>query len=214
MARVFSQQEVPQSQTRRALAPSTAHLARCNFSRNLYGPLPIRRYADVVRDLVQEMDGWGFGGNRRIAHTLARAGVQLGRETVRRYRTGPRRLPTAPRDQHGPLVPSRPNHVWLIDLTTVRRWLGLVSYQILVVLDGYSRLPLAARVFTTAPRARDIACVFRRAVRAHGAPRVLVSDRAKVFRSKTLRARLRPHRIQHRFGAVGQPGSIAILERF
>lgn len=43
---------------------------------------------------------------------------------------------------------------------------------------------------------------------------MLVSDRARIFRPTTLRRSVRRLRIQHRFGAVGQAGSIAVLERF
>jgi transposase InsO family protein len=84
-------------------------------------------------------------------------------------------------------------------------------FRILAILDTWSRLPVATRLFTREPRARDVACVVRQAVVQYGAPRVLVSDRAKVFRSQTLRRTVRRLRIQHRFGAVGQPGSIALL---
>jgi len=51
-------------------------------------------------------------------------------------------------------------------------------------------------------------------VDVHGAPRVLVFDRGQVFRSATLRRTTRRLGIRRRFGAVGQTGSIARLERF
>jgi transposase InsO family protein len=41
-----------------------------------------------------------------------------------------------------------------------------------------------------------------------------VSDRGRVFRAAVLRRTTRRLRIRHRFGAVGQTGSIALLERF
>lgn len=91
---------------------------------------------------------------------------------------------------------------------------NLTPFRILAILDAWSRLPIAAQLFTREPQARDVARVVRQAVVQYGAPRVLVSDRAKVFRSQTLRRTVRRLRIQHRFGAVGQPGSIALLERF
>jgi hypothetical protein len=47
---------------------------------------PLMGYSDVLRNLVGLMDKTGFGGNLRIAQTLARAGVKLGRETIRRWR--------------------------------------------------------------------------------------------------------------------------------
>ncbi len=140
------------------------------------------------------------------------AGVRIGRETVRRYRKAPVALPRqAP--AYGRLHARGPNQVWLMDLTTVPRWLGLRSWQVLGILDAWSRLPVGAVVYRAEPHASQIAAALRRAVRAHGAPRVLVSDRGRVFRAAVLRRTTRRLRIQHRFGAVGQVGSIARLER-
>jgi hypothetical protein len=102
---------------------------------------PVRRYADVVRNLVQAMEVWGFGGSRRIAQTLARAGVRLGRETVRRYRHSPRRVPPAPCVPHGPLVARRPNHVWLIDVRHLQSLFRLFPLRIL----ARARVRAAAR---------------------------------------------------------------------
>ena len=63
---------------------ATAEPTRRSVGVLLKAAPPVRRYSDVVRDLVSQMDVWGFGGNRRIAQTLARAGVKIGRETIRR----------------------------------------------------------------------------------------------------------------------------------
>jgi len=41
-----------------------------------------------------------------------------------------------------------------------------------------------------------------------------VSDRGRIYRAVVLRRTMRRLRIQQRFGAVGQTGSIALLERF
>lgn len=54
---------------------------------------PVRRYADVVHHLVQAMDGLCFGGCRKAAAILARAGWKVAPETVRRYR---RETPISP----------------------------------------------------------------------------------------------------------------------
>ena len=94
------------------------------------------------------------------------------------------------------------------------RWLGLRSWQVLGILDAWSRLPVGIAVYRAEPHAPQIAAALRRAVAVHGAPRVLVSDRGRVFRSAAVRRATHRLRIQHRFGAVGQTGSIALLERF
>jgi hypothetical protein len=55
----------------------------------LKGVPPMMRYSDVTRNLICLMDQMGFGGNKRIAQTLTRAGIKLSHETVRRYRKQP-----------------------------------------------------------------------------------------------------------------------------
>jgi hypothetical protein len=45
---------------------------------------PVRRFADVVRQLVQTMTRLGFGGEDLIAATLARAGWKISARSVRR----------------------------------------------------------------------------------------------------------------------------------
>ena len=77
------------------------HEAAAEPARQTVGALlravpPVRRYSDVLRELVSAMDAWGFGGNRQIAQTLARAGLRVGRETVRRWRRLPRRPLASP----------------------------------------------------------------------------------------------------------------------
>lgn len=71
-----------------------AHSERVGFL--IHPRPPVRRYADVVRHLIHAMALMGFGGNQRIAQTLARAGWKLSSETVRRVRKEPpHRLPPA-----------------------------------------------------------------------------------------------------------------------
>jgi hypothetical protein len=74
---------------------------------------PVRRYADVVRDLVQQMDRWGFGGSRRIAQTLGRAGVRIGRET------SSERKRAAARPRRTGWGDNRPKGGWLLRLDSV-----------------------------------------------------------------------------------------------
>jgi hypothetical protein len=45
---------------------------------------PVVRYVDVCRRLAQDIESLGFGGNRRIAQTLARAGWAFSARTVGR----------------------------------------------------------------------------------------------------------------------------------
>ena len=180
---------------------------------------PLRRYADVVRHLVQTMDRLGFRGAGTIASTLARAGWRLARETVRRYKHDPPVKP--PRDarhlgrrDQTPLRASGPNHVWLLDLTHVKGLFGLLYFRVAAVLDAFSRAPLALRVFRHEPTADDMAALVVSAARRHGRPRHVVSDQGTQFTAKTFEDALSRLGVQHRFGAIGHSGSVAFIERF
>jgi len=178
---------------------------------------PVRRFADVVRSLVQSMAASGFGGNQRIAETLARAGWKLSRESVRRMR---REKPTtAPETTDGrfserSLRARHPNHLWMIDITEIPSWFRIFTFRLALVLDVFSRFPLAWKVFWLEPSAKDIRCLISTAIRRHGSPRYLVSDQGRQFTARLLGRWLRAQGIQQRFGAIGKTGSIAIIERF
>jgi transposase InsO family protein len=157
------------------------------------------------------MDAWGFGGSRRIAQTLARAGWRVGRETVRRWRRA--RRPLVPRTSGRPLVAWYPNHVWLVDITTLPGFLGLRRWRLVVLLDAWARFPVGARLCVREPRAREIARLLRTAARTHGRPRYVVSDRGAQFTSRTWRGTAQTLGIRLRFGAITRRGSTAVIER-
>jgi transposase InsO family protein len=176
---------------------------------------PLRSYDDVVKRLVQMLDGHRIGGSARIAHMLARAGIRIGRETVRRYRKAPRSSrPAANRSAGRVLRAKYANHIWMIDLTEIRGLLGLFVYKLVVVLDVFSRFPLAFGVFEKEPTAEEVLGVLDRAMRGHGRPWHLVTDQGSQFTAAVLRETLEALAIRQRFGAVGRYGSIAIIERF
>ena len=147
---------------------------------------------------------------------LARAGIKLGRETVRRYRRAPR--PPRPGDvttgKPRTLRAKHVNHIWTADLTEIRGFLGLFTYKLVVVLDLFSRFPLAFGIFRREPTAGQVVGVLDRAIRRHGKPRHFVSDQGSQFTANVFRQRLRALSIGQRFGAIGQYGSIAVIERF
>jgi putative transposase len=177
---------------------------------------PLRGYDDIVKRLVQMLDALDIGGSKKIAQMLARAGIKIGRETVRRYRRAPRPpepigCPSAkPRVLRARYV----NHIWLADLTEIRGFLGLFVYKLVVVLDLHSRFPLAFGTFTSEPTAGQVLEVLDRAMRQHGRPRHFVSDQGSQFTAAVFRETLDALAIRQRFGAIGQYGSIAIIERF
>src|SRR5262249_35727050 len=77
---------------------------------------PLMGYSDMERDLVGAVRRVGFGGNLKIAQTLARAGMKMSKETVRRYRRKARK-PSGPGHEAIKFVgrvlrAKRPGHVW------------------------------------------------------------------------------------------------------
>ncbi len=177
---------------------------------------PVRRYADIVRNLVQTMILAGFPGDRSVALHLARTGWKLSRRTVQRIRQErPAQPPTAPPIGQPRAVRARyPHHVWMLDLTEIPGFLRLFSFKLAVVLDAFSRAPLAARVFFQEPTGRDLAKLLTCAARRFGSPRHSVSDQGVQFRSGPFRHALARLGIKHRYGAIGRTGSIALIERF
>jgi putative transposase len=83
-----------------------------------------------------------------------------------------------------------------------------------VVLDLRSRFPLAVGVFGSEPTASQVLDVLDRAIRKHGRPRHFVSDQGSQFTAAAFRETLEALGIGQRFGAIGQYGSIAVIERF
>src|SRR5262249_55980835 len=154
---------------------------------------PLMRYSDVVRDLVCLMDEMGFGGNLRIAQTLARAGIKLSRETVRRWRKEPRspRPSIQSKRRLGPVLSAkRPNHIWMLGITEIAGLFGLFRFKLAVVLDVFSRMPLAGRVFTREPSGDEMAELVEYAAAKHSPPKHFVSDQGAQFTSAAFRESL------------------------
>ncbi len=63
---------------------------------------PVRTISDVVRETVAHLDRLKVGGSRKIAEFLARSGIRIGRETVRRIRKCPPALPAQPEGETTP----------------------------------------------------------------------------------------------------------------
>jgi transposase InsO family protein len=178
---------------------------------------PIRRYADVVRQLVQTMAWAGFPGNRTIAQTLARAGWKLSVRTVGRMRKEQRPRSTTPPGQptSGRAVRARfPGHVMMMDVTDLPSFLRIWAFKLAVVLDVYSRMPLAARLCDAEPSAADVAALVQQAVTAR---RVegghIVTDRGPQFTAGVFRRMVAHLGLRQRIGAIGRTGSIALIER-
>lgn len=207
-------------------------------------PAPVNKFPDFVETLVQELKSvFPLLGTRAIADYLARGGLLLSQTSIRRFLSRPLRerpeppLHTTPRDEATKAVTATsPNHVWHVDITTVPTSPGLAligfpsafpkkfpfSYDVVVVLDHFSRRVLAAQAFLKEPTASEIVSVLERAViGAAGLPRHVVSDKGAQFWNSQAQTPqglyhswLTAHGVKPRFGAVGRKGSIALIERF
>jgi len=178
---------------------------------------PVRRFADVVRHVVQGLTLAGLPGDRSVALHIARAGWTLSRRTVQRIRREKPHTPApaAPRGSSERAGRARhPNHVWMIDITEIPGFLRLFSFKLAVVFDAFSRAPLSARVFLREPSGRQTARLLRHAVQRRNAPRHLVTDQGAQFTSQVFRRAVKSLAIRHRYGAIGRTGSIALIERF
>ncbi len=179
-----------------------------------------RRPGNALPDLVAELvhllkREWPRWGTRRVAGILARLGLQASRSSVQRLLRKPHRpAPSArrARSHHGPLAARRPGHVWLLDFTRVGGFLR--SVRVGAVIDVFSRKVLAIGVVRSEPKAAFAVRLLREAVGAAGVPGWVVTDRGSQFTSLAFARALRRRGIRRRYGAVGQSGSIALIERF
>ena len=162
-------------------------------------------------------------GRIRIANQLKMLGLFLSASTVRNILDRPRPRGPSPasgnefhemEDTGGCRIPaSYPNHLWSVDLTEVQRW-GLWKIYILVAIDHFSRKVVAV-VPLEGPNAGWVINALEAAFAQFGIPKHLVSDQGPQFISAALAEflSLEEYRVKHRFGAVGQHGSIAVTER-
>ena len=203
-------------------------------------PVPVNRFPDFVSELVNTVKAsCPEMGKIRIAQILARAGLHLSPSTVRRMVKKPVENPTPPSKQpnetvskkakSGKTVTARhPGHTWHIDLTTVPTrqgfwvpWIPFAlrqnwpfSFCVFSIVDHFSRKCILSKGFRKAPSTKAITETLDLAIALCGkAPKYIISDQGSQFR-ENYELWCDSHRIKPRFGALGQHGSIAVLERF
>ena len=110
-----------------------------------------------------------------------------------------------------PIAPRYPNHVWSVDRTRVFRW-GLRPTWVLVAIDHFSRTAVVVTPLE-GPNAGWVVEALEAAFLRHGPPRHLISDHEGVFLGEAFAELLGQWHVQHRLGAVGRHGSIAVTER-
>jgi transposase InsO family protein len=122
----------------------------------------------------------------------------------------------------------RPNHVWHVDLTLVptgtgmwASWLPFALPQcwpfcwwVAVVVDHFSRRIMGLTVFKAEPTSQAMRAYLGRVMHnARARPRYLICDKGGQLWSDGFKGWCRRKGIRPRFGAVGQHGSIAVIER-
>ncbi len=194
-------------------------------------PEPVNKFPDPVAHLVRRLKVLcPVMGTARIAAVLSRAGLHLGRTTVRRMvRRRPRRAASAGTDRSERRIrSSRPNHIWLVDLTTVPTLAGFwiswlpwlvpqrwpFSCWVAVGLDHFSCRIMGVRVFRGRPTAVAMSSFLASMIRTAGqAPRHLITDRGRELTARSFRRGCRRAGVRQRFGSIGKHGSIALVER-
>jgi transposase InsO family protein len=169
-------------------------------------------------------------GKVKIAETLCRAGLHLGVTTVGRIlkETPQLRPEGAPPSTHV-VTARRPNHVWHVDLTAVPTSMGFwvpwlpfalpqcwpFCWWVAVVIDHYSRRVVRIAAFGNNPTSLSIQLFLESAiVSASVAPKYIICDKGQQFWCDAFKDWCKRQGITPRFGAVGQHGSIALVERF
>jgi transposase InsO family protein len=192
---------------------------------------PVNKFPDFVRYIVQRLKTLSPSmGKVKIAETLCRAGLHLGVTTVGRI------LKEAPQSDPGDAAPcSRvvtarcPNHVWHVDLTAVPTSLGFWApwlpgalpqcwpfcWWVAVVIDHHSRRVMGIDAFRNNPTAVSVSHFLECAIQtASATPKYIICDKGQQFWCSVFKDWCDRHGITPRFGAVGQHGSIALIERF
>jgi len=194
---------------------------------------PVNRYPDFVRNLVRQLRLlFPTMGYERMAQVLGRAGLRLGATTIRRIIRERHGSPDDEPQSEGRrrrVVARYPGHTWHIDLTTVPTRAGFwvpwfpftvaqswpFCWWVAVALDQVSRACVGFAVFSSVPSSVEVQRFLGQAIRATGAaPRYIVSDKGKQFWCRSFKTWCKQRDIRPRYGRVGEPASIAIVERF
>jgi transposase InsO family protein len=202
-------------------------------------PEPINRFPDFVRHIVIRLKVLcPTMGKKRIAQTLARAGLVLGVSTVGRMlkerdtaepgHTADVAESTSASKKGKPVQAKEPNHVWQVDLTLVSTaagfWVPWLPFSILqlwpftwrvaCVVDHYSRRVMGFALFKKEPKSVDIRTFLGRVVKRHGAPKYIVSDKGRQFECDAYKAWCDRKGIAPRYAAAESIRATAVIERF
>jgi putative transposase len=193
---------------------------------------PVNKFPEFVRHAVQRLKVLCPAlGKVKIAQILCRAGLHLGATTVGRIlKESPRSVPRKPGISSGRVVTAkRPNHVWHVDLTAVpvgagfwAMWLPFALPQcwpfcwwVAAVIDHYSRRAMGFAASPTRPKSITVRAFLGRTIVSAGAtPKYLICDKDTIFWCAGFKQWCRRKGVRPGYGAVGQHGGIAVVERF
>ncbi len=199
---------------------------------------PVNKFPQLVGYLVRRLKTLcPTLGTKKIAESLARAGLHLGATTVRRMiQASSSSKPVEPEPSPAPndkaaeqvVTAQSPNQVWHMDLTTVpiaggfwTAWLPFSLPQcwpfclwLAVVVDHHSRRIMGFATFKKQPTSADVQHCMARAIRQAGAtPKHIICDSGTQFACPSFKKWCKRRRIRPRYGAIGKHGSIAVVER-
>jgi putative transposase len=202
-------------------------------------PDRVNRFPDFVRFIVQQLKAFFLGlGKEKIAQILARAGLHLGVTTVgRMLKEKPGKAveeefvsSEEPEPEIVRVVTAKyPGHVVHCDLTVVPTAMGFwvpwlpfsflqawpFGWWVAVVIDHFSRKVLGFAIFNRKPASPDVCSFLGRAFRKLGSvPRHIITDRDRIFDCTAYRKWCKRKGLRPRYGAVGQYGSVSVIERF
>ena len=201
---------------------------------------PVNKFPDFVRYIVQRLKTLcPTLGKVKIAQILARAGLHLGVTTVgRMLKAKDKKAPPSKSDSsvtaedakpsERVVTAKRPNHVWHVDLTAVPLggfWVPWLPFSLpqcwpfcwwlAVVVDHFSRRVMGIAIFRKQSDCQQVIAFLAKTIRQTGTPpKYIICDKGSQFRCKHFKRWCKRRKIRPRFGAVGQYGSIAIIERF
>jgi transposase InsO family protein len=195
---------------------------------------PVNRYPDFVRNLVRQLKALHpTMGVARIADILGRLGLRLAPTTIGRIlREKAKPSPVPPAEaakRRRRVVAKYPGHTWHVDLSTVPIRAGLwvpwlpqslaqrwpFSWCVAVIVDQVSRACLGFAAFHAPPTSRQIQQFLERAIGARRhVPRYVLTDRGTQFDCRSFKRWCKRRGIRARYGVLGEPSSICIVERF
>lgn len=197
-------------------------------------PVPVNKFPEFVHYIVQRLKVLcPTMGKVKIAQMLARAGLHLGSTTVgRMLKEKPCHEPSASISElagEGRVVTAKySGHVWPVNLTTMptdgfwTSWFPFTLPQcwpfchwVAIVIDHFSRRVMGVTAYKSQPSCEEVCGFLGRSIaKAKKAPRHIVCDRGGQFDCPAFRKWRRRKGIERpRHGAIGQHGSIAVVER-